>query len=81
MLRSLWLVVAYDLLEYSYMDEVTRNLFSFSFAQHSAVLKMFVTLFRIEASESFEKNLARAIYKEEIWRNGEKKSSSQLKNA
>ena len=42
---------------------------------------MFVRLFRIKASESLEKHLARAIYKEEIWRNGEKKSSLQPKNA
>ena len=39
---------------------------------------MFVTLFRINASESLEKNLARAIYKEEKWRNGEKKRSLLL---
>ena len=39
-----------------------------------------VRLFRINASESLEKHLARAIYKEEIWRNGEKKSSLQPKN-
>ena len=42
---------------------------------------MFVRLFRIKASESLEKNLARAIYKEEKWRKGEKKSTLQLKNA
>ena len=35
---------------------------------------MFVRLFRIKASESLEKNLARAIYKEEKCRNGEKKA-------
>ena len=29
MLRPLWLVVAYDLLEYSYMDSVTGNLYFF----------------------------------------------------
>ena len=29
MLRALWLVVAHDLLEYRYMDDVRRNLFSF----------------------------------------------------
>ena len=34
---------------------------------------MFVRLFRIKASESLEEKLARAIYKEEKWRNGEKK--------
>ena len=35
---------------------------------------MFVRLFRIEASESFGKSLAGAIYKEEKWRNGDQKS-------
>ena len=28
MLRALWLVIARDLLEYTYMDDVTRNLFA-----------------------------------------------------
>ena len=40
---------------------------------------MFVRLFRIKASESLEKNLARAIYKEEEWRNGEKKALYNLR--
>ena len=35
MLRALWLVVAHDLSEYRYMDDVTRNLFPF-FVQHGA---------------------------------------------
>ena len=45
-----------------------------------AILKMFVRLFRIKASESLEKRWAGAIYKEEKWRNGDKKSSWVLKN-
>ena len=40
---------------------------------------MFVRLFRIKASESLEKNLARAIYKEEKCRNGEKKALYNLR--
>jgi len=44
-------------------------------------LKIFVRLFRIKASESFEKILAGAIYKEEKWKNGDIKSSLQLENA
>ena len=40
---------------------------------------MFVRLFQINASESLEKILARAIYKEEKWRNGEKNSSLLLR--
>ena len=61
------------------MDNVTRNLFSLSFSTWQAVLEMFVTLLRFKASESFEKKLSRAIYKEEKRRKGEKKNSLQLK--
>ena len=57
------------------MDDVTGNLFSLFCSTWHAVLKMFVRLFRIEVSESFGKSLAGAIYKEEKWRNGDKKSS------
>ena len=46
------------------MDDVTGNLFSLFSSTWRAVLKMFVRLFLIKASESHEKNLARAIYKE-----------------
>ena len=62
------------------MDDVMGNLFSLFCSTWRAVLKMFVRLFQIKASESIEKNLARDIYKEEKWRKGEKKSSLQLKN-
>ena len=41
---------------------------------------MFVRLFRIKASESLDKNFARAIYKEEEWRKGEIKSPLQLRS-
>ena len=44
------------------MDDVTGNLFSLFCSTWHAVLKMFVRLFRIEASESFGKSLAGAIY-------------------
>ena len=81
MLRALWLVVAHDLLEYRYMDDVTGNLFSLFCSTWHAVLKMFVRLFRIEASESFGKSLAGAIYKEEKWRNGDQKGYWLLDNA
>ena len=56
------------------MDDVTGHLFSLFCSTWHAVLKMFVRLFRIEASESFGKSLAGAIYKEEKWRNGDQKS-------
>ena len=80
MLRAVWLVVAHDPLEYRYMDVVTGNLFSLFCLTWRAVLKMFVRLFQIKASESLEKKLARAIYKEEKWRKREKNSSLRLKN-
>ena len=73
-LRVLSLVIAHDLLEYRYMDDVTGNLFFWCCSTWRAVLKMFVRLFPIRASESFKKCLAGANYKEEKWRNGDKKS-------
>ena len=76
----LWLVVAYDLSEYRYIDDVTGNLFSLFCSTWGAVLKMFVRLFRIKASKSLEKRWAGAIYKREKWRKGDKKSSWVLKN-
>ena len=65
MLRALRLVVAHDLSEYRYMDDVRGNLFSLFCSTSRAVLKMFVRLFRIRASESLKKGLAGTIYKEE----------------
>ena len=49
------------------MVDIWGNLFSLFvfFSTWRAVLKMFVRLFRIKASESLEKSLAGAIYKEE----------------
>ena len=61
MLRTLQLVVAHDLLEYRYMDDVTGNVFSLFFSTWRAILKMFVRLIWIQASETLEKKLARAI--------------------
>ena len=54
MLRALWSVVAHDLSEYRYMDDVTRNLFSLFCSTWRAVLKMFMRLFRIKASEAIQ---------------------------
>ena len=50
--------------------DVTGNPFSLFCSTWRAVLKMFMRLFRIKASESLEKKLARTIYKEEKWRKG-----------
>ena len=81
MLPALWLVIAYDLSHYRYIDHATGNLFSLFCSTWRAVLKMFLRLFRIKESESLEKSLAGAIYKEEKWRYGDKKSSWPLKDA
>ena len=62
MLLALLLVVAHDLSEYRYMDDVTRNLFSLFCSTWRAVLKMFVGLFRIKASEILEKSSTRGNY-------------------
>ena len=73
MLRALWLVVAYDLSEYRYIDDTMANLFSLFCSTWRAVLKMFVRLFQIKASESLEKSLAGAIYKEKNGGTGTKR--------
>ena len=54
-LPALWLVVAHDLLEYRYIDDVTGDLISLFCSTWRAVLKMFVRLFLIKASENLEK--------------------------
>ena len=59
------------------MDDVTGNLFLLFCSTWRAVLKMFVRLFRIKASDSL-KNLAGAIYEQEKWRNRDRKSPLQL---
>ena len=74
MLRALWLVVAYDLLWMT-----PRETCFLCFVQHGARFWKCVRLFRIKASESLEKNLGRAIYKEEKCRNGEKKALYNLR--
>ena len=51
MLRALWLVVAHDLSEYRYMDDVTGNLFSLFCSKWSAVLKMFVRSKQLKVSK------------------------------
>ena len=53
----------HDLSEYRYMDDVTRNLVCLFCSTWRAVLKMFVRLFRIKASEILEKSSTGAIYK------------------
>ena len=57
------------------MDDVTGNLFSSFGSKWRAVLNMFLRLFRFKQSESVEKRLAEAIYKEQI---GRKKIQKEL---
>ena len=61
------------------MDVVRGNLFSLFCSTWRAVLKMFVRLFRIEASESLEKNLAGAIYKGKNWEPETKRALDYLR--
>ena len=69
------------------MDDVTGNVFSLFCSTWRAILKMFVRLIWIQASESREKKISKSYlhylyYKEKKkWRKGDKKSSLQLKNA
>ena len=65
MLLALLLVVAHDLSEYRYMDDVTRNLFCLFFSTWCAVLKMFVRLFQIKASEILEKKVQQELFTRE----------------
>ena len=53
----------------------SRKTFFFFLFNKARGLKIFVRLFLIKAGEGLEKRLAGAIYKEEKWRNGDKKSS------
>ena len=53
----------------------SRETFFFVLFNMARGLKIFVRLVLIKASEDLEKRLAGAIYKEEKWRNGDKKSS------
>ena len=55
------------------MNDVTRNLFSLLCSARREVLKTFVRLFRIKQVKA--SSLAGAIYKEEKWKNGDKKNS------
>ena len=66
------------------MDDVTENLFSLFCSTWRAILKMFVRLIWIKASESLEKLNSKSYLhylQRKKWRKGEKKSSLQLKNA
>ena len=61
MLHAVLLVVAHDLLEYRYVDDVMGNLF-FLFCSTFMVVIMFVRLFQAKASESLKKKRFRQSY-------------------
>ena len=74
MLRALWLVVAHDLLEDRYMDDVT-GIFFLCFVRNGAQLWKFCEIiFGLKQVKAWQKRLAEAIYKEEKWRNGDKRA-------
>ena len=56
------------------MDDVTRNLDRLFCSTWRAALKMFVRLFRIKASEIFEKSSREAIYKKQNEETGTKRT-------
>ena len=79
MLLALLLVVAHDLSEHRYMDDVTRNLFCLFFSTWCAVLKMFVRLFQIKASEILEKKFNKSYLQErKIKKQGQKELLTTL---
>ena len=65
LVSTLWLVVAHDLLKYRCMDDVTRNLFTFVLWKMVRGFENVCEIISNKASESLEKRLAGAIYKEE----------------
>lgn len=65
LVSTLWLVVAHDLLKYRCMDDVTRNLFIFVLLKMARGFENICEIISDKASESLEKRLAGAIYKDE----------------
>ena len=81
MLCTLWLVIAHNLLEYRYLDDVTGKFLFFVLLNTARGFENVCEIISDKTSESLQKSLAGAIYKEEEWRNGNKKSSWHLENA
>ena len=63
------------LVEYRYMDEVTGNFVFFVLLNMARGFENVCEIISDKTSESLQKSLAGAIYKEEQGRNGNKKSS------
>ena len=78
MLRTLQLVITHDLLEYRYMDDVTGNVFSLFCSTWRAILKMFVRLIWIQASESREKKISKSYLHYLYYKEKSKKDYRQL---
>ena len=77
MQRALWLVVAHELLEYRYMDDVTRNLFNLFCSKWRAVLKILVRLFRIKQVKASKKAKQELFTKR---KNGERETNRAVDN-
>ena len=65
MLRALWLVSAHNLVEYRYMDDVTGNFVFFVLLNMARGFQNVCEITSDKISESLQKSLAGAIYKEE----------------
>ena len=81
MLCTLWLVIAHNLLEYRYIDDVKGKFLFFVLLNTARGFENVCEIISDKTSESLQTSLEGAIYKEEKWRNGNKKSSWQLENA
>ena len=82
MLLPLWLVVAHDLLECKYMHGWRHGkIVFFALFNMARGFEYACETISDKTSESLQKSLAGTIYKEEKWKNGDKKSSWRLENA
>ena len=64
MLRALWLVIAHNLLEYRYMDDVIGNFVFFVLLNTACCFENVWEIISDKTSESLQKSLAGAVYKE-----------------
>ena len=81
MLLPLWLVVGHDLLECKYMHGWRHGkIVLFALFNMARGFEYACETISDKTSESLQKSLAGTIYKEEKWKNGDKKSSWRLEN-
>ena len=65
MLCTLWLVIAHNLVEYRFMDDTTGNFVFFVLLNTARCFENVCEIILDKTSESLQKSLAGAIYKEE----------------